>query len=140
MAKKKTEEATEEKASKKTSKKDKKIQITYEPKFSASTKKSINLKQPKTVVVGDNLKTEYEPKIEGLPLVLTLEAGEVMEVTQEQFKALYEMGYIDTPEDIQERERQRMAINTQAGVNPREFIVAKSRANLYEDNFILVEK
>ena len=98
------------------------------------------MKQPKTVVVGDNLKTEYEPKIEGLPLVLTLEAGEVMEVTQEQFKALYEMGYIDTPEDIHERERQRMAINTQAGVNPREFVVAKSRANLYEDNFILVEK
>lgn len=139
MAKKKTEEATEEKASKKTSKKSKKIQITYSPKFSAATKKSINLKQPKTVAVGDNLRTEYEPKIEGLPMVLTLEAGEVLEVTEEQFKQLFEMGFIDTPEDIEERERQRMMINNQAGANPREFIVAKSRANLYEDNFILVE-
>jgi hypothetical protein len=140
MARRKTtaaeEETTEETKAAKTSKK---IQITFKPRFSACTKKSINLKQPKTVAVGDNLRTEYEPKIEGLPMVLTLEADEVMEVTQEQFKALYEMGFIDTPEDIEERERQRMAINTQAGANPREFIVAKSRANLYEDNFVLVE-
>lgn len=122
-----------------TKKEAKKLQITYKPQFSASTKKTINLKQPKTVAVGDNLRTEYEPKIKGLPMVLTLEAGEVLEVTPEQFKALFEMGYIDTPEDIEKRERQRMMINNQAGANPREFVVAKSRADLYEDNFILVE-
>lgn len=122
-----------------TAKKAKKLQITYKPQFSASTKKTINLKQPKTVAVGDNLRTEYEPKIKGLPMVLTLEAGEILEVTPEQFKALFEMGYIDTPEDIEKRERQRMMINNQAGANPREFVVAKSRADLYEDNFILVE-
>lgn len=122
-----------------TTKKPKKLQITYKPQFSASTKKTINLKQPKTVAVGDNLRTEYEPKIKGLPMVLTLEAGEILEVTPEQFKALFEMGYIDTPEDIEKRERQRMMINNQAGANPREFVVAKSRADLYEDNFILVE-
>lgn len=122
-----------------TTKKAKKLQITYKPQFSASTKKTINLKQPKTVAVGDNLRTEYEPKIKGLPMVLTLEAGEILEVTPEQFKALFEMGYIDTPEDIEKRERQRMMINNQAGANPREFVVAKSRADLYEDNFILVE-
>lgn len=139
MARRKTTATTEEKTSKQTSKKDKKIQITFSPRFSAAQKKSINLKQPKTVAVGDSLRTEYEPKIEGLPMVLTLEAGEVFEVTEEQFKQLFEMGFIDTPEDIEERERQRMMVNNQAGANPREFIVAKSRANLYEDNFILVE-
>lgn len=143
MARRKTtaadEETTEETKAAKTSKKEQKIQITFKPRFSACTKKSVNLKQPKTVAVGDSLRTEYEPKIEGLPMVLTLKEDEVMEVTKEQFKALYEMGFIDTPEDIEERERQRMAINTQAGANPREFIVAKSRANLYEDNFVLVE-
>lgn len=143
MAKRKTtaaeEETTEETKAAKTSKKEQKIQITFKPRFSACTKKSVNLKKPKTVAVGDSLRTEYEPKIEGLPMVLTLKEDEVMEVTKEQFKALYEMGFIDTPEDIEERERQRMAINTQAGANPREFIVAKSRANLYEDNFVLVE-
>ena len=105
-----------------TTKKAKKLQITYKPQFSASTKKTINLKQPKTVAVGDNLRTEYEPKIKGLPMVLTLEAGEILEVTPEQFKALFEMGYIDTPEDIEKRERQRMMINNQAGANPREFV------------------
>ena len=139
MARRKTTATTEEKTSKQTSKKDKKIQITFEPRFSAAQKKSINLKQPKTVAVGDSLRTEYEPKIEGLPMVLTLEAGETLEITTEQFKQLFEMGFIDTPEDIEERERQRMMVNNQAGANPREFIVAKSRANRYEDNFILVE-
>jgi hypothetical protein len=141
MARKKTtkKEAEEETTSKKASKKSKKIQITYKPRFSASIRKSINLKQPKTVAVGDSLRTDYEPKIEGLPMVLTIEKDEIYEVTEEQFKALYEMGFIDTPEDIEERERQRMMVNNQAGANPREFIVAKSRADLYEDNFILVE-
>lgn len=133
------EEKTSKQTSKQTSKKDKKIQITFAPRFSAVQKKSINLKQPKTVAVGDSLRTEYEPKIEGLPMVLTLEAGETLEITEEQFKQLFEMGFIDTPEDIEERERQRMMVNNQAGANPREFIVAKSRASLYEDNFILVE-
>lgn len=133
MAKKKTEKK-EEKTSE-----EKKIKITYKPRFSASIRKSINLKQPKTVAVGDNLRTEYEPKIKGLPMVLTLNKDEIMEVTHEQFKQLYEMGYIDTPEDIEERERQRMMINNQAGANPREFVVAKSRADLYIDNFVLVE-
>ena len=41
MAARKT--TTKEKTSNQTSKKDKKIQITYNPKFSASQKKSINL-------------------------------------------------------------------------------------------------
>ena len=50
------------------------------------------------------------------------------------------MGLFGSDISPEERERQRMAVNTQAGANPREFVVAKSRANLYEDNFILVEK
>lgn len=85
------------------------------------------------------MKTEYKPKIEGLPPVLTLEAGEKMEITLEQFKALYELGYIDTPEDIEAREQERLKYNTQPGADPRTFKVAAKRSHLYEDNFILVE-
>ena len=133
MARKKTTKGT------KTSKKAKKLQITYEPRFSASQKKTIILREPVQVAVGNTFKTEYKSKIEGLPPVLTLEKGEKMEVTLDQFKALYELGYIDTPEDIAERERERLKYNTQPGADPRTFKVAAKRSHLYEDNFILVE-
>ena len=91
------------------------------------------------VAVGDTVKTEYKNKVDGLPPVLTLEKGEKFPVTLEQFKALYELGYIDTPEDIEERERERLKYNTQPGADPRSFKVAAKRSHLYEDNFILVE-
>ena len=66
------------------------------------SKKSINLKKPITTVVGGQTRTEYESQIPGLPPVFTIEKDEVVEVTFEQFKALYERGEIDTPEDIAE--------------------------------------
>lgn len=141
MAKKKTktEETEEEKSVKKTSKKAKKLQITYEPRFSASEKKTVILRDAVQVAVGNTFKTEYKPKIEGLPPVITLGVGEKMEVTEAQFKALYELGYIDTPEDIEERERERLQYNTQPGADPRTFKVAARRSHLYTDNFTLVE-
>lgn len=141
MARKKTttEEVKETESATKTSKKAKKLQITYEPRFSASEKKTIILREAVQVAVGNTFKTEYKSKIEGLPPVLTLSKGEKMDVTLEQFKALYELGYIDTPEDIEERERERLKYNTQPGADPRTFKVAAKRSHLYEDNFILVE-
>ena len=140
MAKKKTETEEEStKSVKKTSKKAKKLQITYEPRFSASEKKTIILREPVQVAVGNTFKTEYKSKIEGLPPVITLEKGEKMEVTLEQFKALYELGFIDTPEDIEKREQERLKYNTQPGADPRTFKLAANRAYLYEDNFILKE-
>ena len=134
MARKKTtkKETSNEKANKK-------LQITYKPRFSASRKKTIILREPITVAVGNTYKTEYVSKIEGLPPILTLEEGEKFDVTLEQFKALYELGYIDTPEDIEARERERLKYNTQPGADPRTFKVAAKRSHLYEDNFILVE-
>ena len=141
MAKKKTktEEVEETETVKKTSKKAKQLQITYEPRFSASEKKTIILREPVQIAVGNTFRTEYKSKIEGLPPVLTLEKGQKYSVTLEQFKALYELGYIDTPEDIEERERERLKYNTQPGADPRTFKVAAKRSHLYEDNFILVE-
>lgn len=139
MARKKSSKKGTSKKGTKTSKKAKKLQITYDPKFSASQKKTIILREPVQVAVGNTFKTEYKSKIEGLPPVITLEKGEKMEVTLEQFKALYELGFIDTPEDIEERERERLKYNTQPGADPRTFKVAAKRSHLYEDNFILVE-
>lgn len=141
MARKKTKTEEVEKTTpvKKTPKKAKKLQITYEPRFSASEKKTVILREAVQVAVGNTFKTEYKSKIEGLPPVITLSVGEKMEVTEAQFKALYELGYIDTPEDIAEREKERLKYNTQPGADPRTFKVAAKRSHLYEDNFILVE-
>jgi len=115
------------------------IPITFKPQFSAATKKTINLKQPVTTVVGGQTRTEYESQIPGLPAVFTIKKDEVVEVTFDQFKALYERGEIDTPEDIAERDRKRLMIGNQVGVNPKEFVVAKARAELYQDGFVLAD-
>ena len=115
------------------------IPITFKPQFSAATKKTINLKKPVTTVVGGQTRTEYESQIPGLPAVFTIKKDEVVEVTFEQFKALYERGEIDTPEDIAERDRKRLMIGNQVGVNPKEFVVAKARAELYQDGFVLAD-
>lgn len=148
MAAKKTKKVDEEKAStsetkkstkKTTAKKDKKIQITFNPQFSAAESKTILLSETDTVVNGNHVRRKQVPAIEGLPTVLTIKKGEIYEVTHEQFKILYEMGYIDTPEDIAERKKARNAINTQVGVNPREYKMSNSLAHLYDDNFVLVE-
>lgn len=132
-----TEVVQETKKSKKAS--EKPILITFKPQFSAATKKTINLKKPVTTVVGGQTRTEYESQIPGLPAVFTIEKDEVVEVTLEQFKALYERGEIDTPEDIAERDRQRLMLGNQVGVNPKEFVVAKARAELYQDGFVLAD-
>lgn len=145
MARKKTTEKSEEapeKTEAKTTKKAKQpkmIPITFKPQFSAATHKTVNLKTPKETLVGGQIRIEYEPQIEGLPLEFTIEKDEVKEVTLEQFKALYERGEIDTPESIHERERKRLMLSNQAGTNPREFVVAKNRAELYQDGFVLAD-
>ena len=131
------EEVKETKKAKKTS--EKLIQITFKPQFSAATKKTINLKKPKTVVVGGDTRTEYESQIPGLPPEFTIHKDEIVEVTFDQFKALYERGEIDTPEDIAERDRQRLMLGNQVGVNPKEFVVAKYRTELYRDGLVLAD-
>lgn len=134
-----TEEVVEKTAKSKKSSKEELIPITFKPQFSAATKKSINLKKPITTVVGGQTRTEYESQIPGLPSVFTIEKDEVKYVTFEQFKALYERGEIDTPEDIAERDRQRLMLGNQVGVNPKEFVVAKYRTELYQDGFVLAD-
>lgn len=130
MAKKKSSEKKEQKM----------IPITFKPQFSAASHKTINLKIPEQKLVKGEVVVEYKPKIEGLPLELTIHKDEIFEVTPEQFKALYEMpGVIDTPEDIAERDRQRTLIGNQVGTNPKEFKTAKARAHLYTDGFVLAD-
>lgn len=140
MARRKTEANNETEIETKTTKKaSKMIPITFKPQFSAATKKTINLKEPEVVVVGGQTRTEYKSQIPGLPAEFTIRKDEVVEVTEEQFKALYERGEIDTPEDVAERDRQRMLLSNQVGANPKEYVTAKYRAELYQDGFVLAD-
>lgn len=118
---------------------DKKLQITFNPQFSAAEQKTILLREPQTVAVGNAMRTEQVPIIPGLPTEFTIKKGEIKEVTLEQFKALYELGYIDTPEDIAKRKMDINAVADQAGVNPREYKMAGTLSHLYVENFTLVE-
>lgn len=118
---------------------DRKLQITFNPQFSAAEQKTILLREPQTVAVGNAMRTEQVPIIPGLPTEFTIKKGEIKEVTLEQFKALYELGYIDTPEDIAKRQRDINAVADQAGVNPREYKMAGTLSHLYVENFTLVE-
>ena len=118
---------------------DRKLQITFNPQFSAAEQKTILLRESQTVAVGNAMRTEQVPIIPGLPTEFTIKKGEIKEVTLEQFKALYELGYIDTPEDIAKRKRDINAVADQAGVNPREYKMAGTLSHLYVENFTLVE-
>ena len=118
---------------------DRKLQITFNHQFSAAEQKTILLREPQTVAVGNAMRTEQVPIIPGLPTEFTIKKGEIKEVTLEQFKALYELGYIDTPEDIAKRKRDINAVADQAGVNPREYKMAGTLSHLYVENFTLVE-
>ncbi len=118
---------------------DRKLQITFNPQFSAAEQKTVLLREPQTVAVGNAMRTEQVPIIPGLPTEFTIKKGEIKEVTLEQFKALYELGYIDTPEDIAKRKRDINAVADQAGVNPREYKMAGTLSHLYVENFTLVE-
>ena len=118
---------------------DRKLQITFNPQFSAAEQKTVLLREPQTVAVGNAMRTEQVPIIPGLPTEFTIKKGEIKEVTLEQFKALYELGYIDTPEDIAKRKKDINAVANQAGVNPREYKMAGTLSHLYVENFTLVE-
>mgnify|MGYP003291008477 CR=1 FL=1 len=124
---------------KKTNNEPKKVKITFDPKFSVAVEKTVLLREPETVVVGTSIRKNYKPIIEGLPTEFRIKKGEVKEVTIEQFKQLYELGLIDTPEDIAERQRKRNMVESTVRDNPHYNQMSGPLSKLYEDNFILVE-
>ena len=130
---------TETEATKTEKKASKMIPITFKPQFSAATKKTVNLKEPEVVLVGGQTRVEYKSQIPGLPPAFTIHKDEIVEVTEEQFQMLYERGEIDTPEDIAERDRQRTLLSNQIGANPKEYIQARDRVELYQDGFVLAD-
>lgn len=124
---------------KQTKKDDRKVRITYDPKFSASTQKTVLLRKQMKKIVGDEVEVEYVPRIEGLPTKLTVEKGQVIEVTMDQLKALYELGQFEFPEEFAKREREIQEVSNQAGQRPEDYKLSSQISHLYDEVFTLAE-
>ena len=122
----------------KTEKKYPDVKLTFHPQFSAATRKTLFLRRLTTELIGNKVEKTYEPLIEGLPEVLTVEKDEVITVTADQFLSLYKYGFIDTPNDLRAKREEFYSIGTQSGVDPKEHRSAESLSHLYDDNLIRI--
>ena len=114
------------------------VKITFNPQFSAATRKTLLLREEETELVGNKVRKTYKPLIEGLPTVFTVEKGEVVEITTDQFLQLYKMGYIDGPKELAQKRSEFYSVGTQSGVDPKDHRSAESLAHLYEDKLIRI--
>ena len=89
-----------------------------------------------------------EPIIEGLPGILTVKAGEIITVTQEQLDKLVELGFVESEEQVADRKAIEkglapqhperlsydvMATNRDFNIKPREL------EKIYTDKLIIVD-
>lgn len=152
---KKSEEKTEEKkatktktAKKSSTKKSKNIQLTFRPVFSAATNFTAYLQQKVTRVNNGNEMIVDIPMIEGLPGILTVKAGEVITVTEEQLKQLTDLGFVESEDQVADRKAIEkglapqhperlsydiMATNRDFNIKPREL------EKIYTDKLIVVD-
>lgn len=114
------------------------VQITFRPQFSAAESKTVFLRELESELVGNTVKKSYKPMIAGLPQVFTIRKDEIVTISKNQFIALYKLGFIDTPEDLERKRNEFYSVGTQSGIDPQEHRSAESLAHLYEDNFIRI--
>ncbi|MEE3415852.1 MAG: hypothetical protein VZR53_10840 [Prevotella sp.] len=148
MARKATSKKTTTTKKTTSKKKSENIKLTFRPLWSASrtytaflTKKTVKVEHGTEVVVN-------VPMIEGLPTLLTVHAGEILEVTPEQFNELDALGFIESQEQVQRRQElernlpkqhpERMTYdmldnNIDNNIRPRQV------SSLYNDKLIVVD-
>ena len=149
------EAETESKEEKKTTKKSTKtkktndnIKLTFRPVFSAATTFTAYLQHRVQRVNNGNEVMVDEPIIEGLPGILTVKAGEIITVTQEQLDKLVELGFVESEEQVADRKAIEkglapqhperlsydvMATNRDFNIKPREL------EKIYTDKLIIVD-
>ena len=149
------EAETESKEEKKTTKKSTKtkktndnIKLTFRPIFSAATTFTAYLQHRVQRVNNGNEVMVDEPIIEGLPGILTVKAGEIITVTQEQLDKLVELGFVESEEQVADRKAIEkglapqhperlsydvMATNRDFNIKPREL------EKIYTDKLIIVD-
>ena len=160
MARKSTKKSEEKKAeteskttkktkSKKTAtKKQNDVKLTFRPVFSAATNFTAYLQKKVTRVHDGNEMIVDEPIINGLPGILTVKAGEIITVTEEQLNELTELGFVESDEQVADRKAIEqglapqhperlsydiMATNRDFNIKPREL------EKIYTDKLIVVD-
>lgn len=144
--KKTTKKSTETKKTKKATKTN--IKLTFRPVFSAATNFTAYLQHKVQRVSNGNEIMVDEPIIEGLPGILTVKAGEIITVTQEQLDKLVELGFVESEEQVADRKAIEkglapqhperlsydiMATNRDFNIKPREL------EKIYTDKLIIVD-
>ena len=149
----KTEDKTEQKTAKKTTtkkaaKKQKNVKLTFKPLFSAATNFTAYLQTRTKIVDNGNELLVDKPMIEGLPGILTVRMGEIIEVTPEQLEKLIELQFVESEEQRADREAiekglepqhplrltyDMMATNRDFNIKPREL------EKIYTDKLIIVD-
>ena len=144
--KKTTKKSTETKKTKKATKTN--IKLTFRPVFSAATNFTAYLQHKVKRVSNGNEIMVDEPIIEGLPGILTVKAGEIITVTQEQLDKLVELGFVESEEQVADRKAIEkglapqhperlsydiMATNRDFNIKPREL------EKIYTDKLIIVD-
>ena len=104
--KKKTKsEKSEEKTEKKTTKKsEKKIKLTFSPIMGAASQFTALLREKSIKEDFGREVASYSPAIEGLPMKLVVQKGEVIEVTEKQFEELQARGFVESNEEYKARQ------------------------------------
>jgi len=95
---------TKSKSKTKSKAKPKKIQLTFAPIMSAAQKFRVLLRKREMKKVHGREVPVYSPLIEGLPMKLVVEKGQVIEVTQEQFEELQNRNWVETDEEYKRRQ------------------------------------
>lgn len=142
------EEKKTTKKSAKTKKTNDNIKLTFRPIFSAATTFTAYLQHRVQRVNNGNEVMVDEPIIEGLPGILTVKAGEIITVTQEQLDKLAELGFVESEEQVADRKAIEkglapqhperlsydvMATNRDFNIKPREL------EKIYTDKLIIVD-
>ena len=142
------EEKKTTKKSTKTKKSNDNIKLTFRPIFSAATTFTAYLQHRVQRVNNGNEVMVDEPIIEGLPGILTVKAGEIITVTQEQLDKLVELGFVESEEQVADRKAIEkglapqhperlsydvMATNRDFNIKPREL------EKIYTDKLIIVD-
>lgn len=142
------EEKKTTKKSTKTKKTNDNIKLTFRPIFSAATTFTAYLQHRVQRVNNGNEVMVDEPIIEGLPGILTVKAGEIITVTQEQLDKLTELGFVESEEQVADRKAIEkglapqhperlsydvMATNRDFNIKPREL------EKIYTDKLIIVD-
>ena len=142
------EEKKTTKKSTKTKKTNDNIKLTFRPIFSAATTFTAYLQHRVQRVNNGNEVMVDEPIIEGLPGILTVKAGEIITVTQEQLDKLAELGFVESEEQVADRKAIEkglapqhperlsydvMATNRDFNIKPREL------EKIYTDKLIIAD-